>query len=130
MPLATVLIEDSQTIRDSLVPALTEIADANVIAVAETATEGLAALARHADSWRLVVLDMLLKEGNGLDVLRARRERRSDQHIVVLTSYATANIRQKALEAGADAVFDKSTELDPFFDLCKRYQDQLSTDER
>ena len=121
MPLATILIEDSPTIRESLIPALAEIANAQVIAVAETAAEGVAALKAHADSWRLAVVDMLLIAGNGLEVLHAGRERRSDQRMVVLTNYATPEIRQKSTEAGADAVFDKSTEIDLFLELCKRY---------
>ena len=121
MALATILIEDSPTIRESLIPALVEIANAEIIAVAETADEGIAALAAHAGRWRLAVVDMLLRKGNGLEVLRAGKERRSDQHMVVLTNYATRDIRQRSMEAGADAVFDKSTELDLFFEHCLRY---------
>lgn len=121
MALATILIEDNPTIRESLIPALVEIANAELIAVAETAAEGVAALERHADSWRLAVVDMLLREGNGLEVLHAGRGRRSDQRMVVLTNYATPDIRERSIEAGADAVFDKSTELDRFFDLCATY---------
>lgn len=123
MPLATILIEDSPAIRNGLIPALAEMADVEVIAVAETAREGIAALAAHAPAWRLAVVDMLLKEGNGLQVLRAARERRGDQRMVVLTNYATPEIRRKALECGADAVFDKSTEIDPFMELCRQYSD-------
>ena len=121
MPLATILIEDSPAIRSGLIPALAELANVEVIAVAETARDGIAALAAHAPTWRLAVVDMLLKEGNGLQVLRAAQERRSDQHVIVLTNYATQEIRRKATECGADAVFDKSTEIDTFMELCSRY---------
>ena len=124
MPLATILIEDNAMIRESLIPALAEIADAEVIVVAETAADGIVAMQRHAEQWRLVVVDLFLKEGNGLDVLRAGRERRSDQHMLVLTNYATADIRRRSADAGADAVFDKSTETDLFFDLCASYSAQ------
>ena len=119
-PLATILIEDSPTIRASLIPALSELASVKVVAVAETAAEGIAALRAH-DEWRLAVIDMFLKEGNGFAVLRACPDRRPDQHMIVLTNYATLDIRQKSTAAGADAVFDKSTEIDLFFDLCKVY---------
>jgi len=121
MPLATILIEDSPAIRASLIPALAELADVEVIATAETADQGIAALQAHADKWRLAVVDMLLKVGNGLQVLRAGRGRRNDQHMVVLTNYATPDIRRKSIECGADAVFDKSTEIDPFLELCRQY---------
>jgi len=121
MPLAAILIEDSPEIRKSLIPAMAEMADVEVIATAETADQGIAALQAHAGRWRLAVVDMLLKSGNGLQVLRAGRERRSDQHMVVLTNYATPDIRHKSTECGADAVFDKSTEIEQFLELCRQY---------
>ena len=118
MPLLTILVEDSATIRESLIPAMVEFADAEIIAVAETAAEGIAAMKKHAGAWRLAVVDVFLREGNGLDVLRAAGQRDGRQRVVVLTNYATADIRRRALAAGADAVFDKSTEIDQFLDFC------------
>jgi DNA-binding NarL/FixJ family response regulator len=97
------------------------LADVDVIATAETADQAVAALKAHEDKWRLAVVDMLLKAGNGLQVLRAGKERRSDQYMVVLTNYATPDIRRKATDLGADAVFDKSTEIDQFLELCRQY---------
>ena len=35
--------------------------------------------------------------------------------VYVLTNYATADLRKACVRLGADAVFDKSTELDEFF---------------
>jgi DNA-binding NarL/FixJ family response regulator len=64
---------------------------------------------------------LFLRSGNGLEVLRAFGIRRADQHMLVLTNYATAEIRKKAIDAGADAVFDKSTEVDAFLELCRTY---------
>ena len=118
MPLPIVLAEDSAAIRESLIAALAEIADAEVIAVAETAAEAIAALTVHAAVWRLAILDLFLKQGHGLDVLRAVKAR-PDQRIFMVTNFATADIRQRALAAGADAVFDKSTELEQLFQACK-----------
>jgi DNA-binding NarL/FixJ family response regulator len=121
MPLATILIEDSAMIRESLISALVELAEADVIAVAGTAADGIAALKSHADRWQLVVVDMFLQRGNGLEVLHAVRDRRVDQHALVLTNYATAEIRRRSAAAGADAVFDKSTEIDAFLAQCRAY---------
>jgi len=118
MPLPIVLAEDSAAIRESLIAALAEIAEAEVIAVAETAAEAIAALTVHAAVWRLAILDLFLKQGHGLDVLRAVKAR-PDQRIFMVTNFATADIRQRALAAGADAVFDKSTELEQLFQACK-----------
>lgn len=121
MPLNTVLIEDSETIRENLIPTLAELANANLIAVAQTASEAVEALDRHKHKWDLAVVDLFLKEGSGLSVLRAARDRSPHQHMLVLTNYPTAEIRRRCLELGADGVFDKSTELEAFFDLCISY---------
>jgi ActR/RegA family two-component response regulator len=121
MTIATILIEDSPTIRSELIPALAEFANVEIIATAETAEQGIAALKSHSNEWRLAIVDMLLKAGNGLQVLRAGRARRSDQYMIVLTNYATPDIRRKSRECGADAVFDKSSEIEQFLELCWQY---------
>ena len=118
MPLATILVEDSASIRESLVPALVEFADAEVIAIAETAGEALAAMSQHESRWRLAVVDLFLQDGNGLEVVRAAQGRSRNQWVIVLTNYATADIRRRATDLGADAIFDKSTELDDFLAFC------------
>ncbi|MDM0050370.1 response regulator [Variovorax sp. J22R115] len=121
MPLKTILIEDNQTIRENLVPTLSELANARVIAIAEGAGEAIEALDLHEQEWDLAIVDLFLKEGSGLSVLRAARNRSPHQHMLVLTNYPTAEIRRRCLALGADGVFDKSTELEAFFDLCRSY---------
>ncbi|MGJ7512418.1 response regulator [Variovorax sp. GT1P44] len=121
MPLNTILIEDSETIRENLIPTLAELANARVIAVATTSAEAIEALDRHAKEWELAVVDLFLKEGSGMSVLRAARDRSPLQHMLVLTNYPTAEIRRRCMDLGADGVFDKSTELEAFFDLCMSY---------
>ena len=120
----TILVEDSKVIRESLIPALTELANVEVIAVAETAAAAVAALELHQRTWQLAVVDLQLREGTGLTVLRAVRQRPPGRHAVVLTNYATEAIRRRCSEAGADAVFDKSTEIEAFFDLCSRLAEE------
>jgi DNA-binding NarL/FixJ family response regulator len=63
-----------------------------------------------------------LKEGSGLAVVRACQGRARDRHLIVLTNYPSPEMRRRCLALGADAVFDKSTELDAFFAHCLAYQ--------
>jgi len=118
MPLATILVEDSKIIRENLIPALAELADVDVVAIAETAAEAVSVLESHKHTWQLVVVDLFLREGSGLTVLRACQGRAAHQRVVVLTNYPTEEMRRRSLELGADAIFDKSRELDLFFDWC------------
>jgi DNA-binding NarL/FixJ family response regulator len=96
MLLCALLIEDSQAFRDGLIPALHDMAAVEVIAVAETAHEAVAALGALSDRWQLAVVDLVLREGSGLDVLRAMERRLAHQRVVVLTNYATPEMRERA----------------------------------
>lgn len=112
------LVEDSQLIRDNLIVAMAELADTRVVACAESEAEATAWLRQHPRAWVLAVIDLFLKEGTGLGVLQACHGRAPGQRAVVLTNYADVDVRAQCLALGADAVFDKSTELDAFLDFC------------
>jgi DNA-binding NarL/FixJ family response regulator len=120
MELCIFLVEDNQQIRDNLIPALTDLGLARVVGYAESEPEATNWLEQNEHAWDIVVIDLFLKEGSGLGVLRWVQPRRSArQHIVVLSNYATPVMRENCRESGADAVFDKSTELDEFFAYCQ-----------
>ena len=118
MALITYIVEDNHTILENLIETLEEIAAVKVVGHAATESEAKLWLALHDGRWQLAVVDMFLQEGSGLGVLAGCRDRQAYQKVVVLTNYATADIRQRSLELGADAVFDKSNELDEFFAYC------------
>lgn len=118
MAIKTVLVEDNRTIRDALIPTLAELGGMEVIAVAEGAAEAVAALRSAAPQWQLAVIDLFLKQGSGLDVLRAFGPHHPGRVMVVLSNYATRQMRAECAALGADGVFDKSTQLDAFFDFC------------
>lgn len=118
MALITYLVEDNQTILDNLIETLEEIASVKVVGHAATEAEATRWLSVHDGHWHLAIVDMFLEEGSGLGVLARCREREPYQKVVVLTNYATPEIRRRSMELGADAVFDKSTELDELFAYC------------
>jgi two-component system OmpR family response regulator len=115
---AAFLVEDSALIRENLIVAMNEVAGTCVVACAESEAEALRWLQQHPHEWQLAVIDMFLKEGSGLAVLKRCQSRAPSQRAVVLTNYADSDIRVQCIELGADAVFDKSTELDAFLDYC------------
>ncbi|WPG41256.1 hypothetical protein [Variovorax sp. EBFNA2] len=72
-------------------------------------------LEEHNGTWDIAVVDLFLKTGSGLGVLRGCEGRKPHQRVVVLSNYPTAEMRTQCLALGADAVFDKSTELEGLF---------------
>ncbi|MDP9882386.1 response regulator of citrate/malate metabolism [Variovorax boronicumulans] len=54
-----------------MIPALAELADVEVVAIAETASEAAAVIESLKDIWQLAVVDLFLREESGLTVLCA-----------------------------------------------------------
>lgn len=118
MELRTYIVEDNATIRENLIGTLEELASVMAIGWAETEQAARAWLARNPRGWDLVIVDLFLGQGSGLGVLEAARGRARDQRVVVLSNYATPDIRGRCAQLGADAVFDKSNEIDALVDYC------------
>lgn len=66
----------------------------------------------------MMIIDLFLKEGSGLEVLRHARSLRPASRLVILTNYATPDMRRRAGQLGADRVFDKSAEVDELIAYC------------
>ncbi|MET0312313.1 MAG: response regulator [Burkholderiaceae bacterium] len=111
------IVEDSPTIRENLLATLQELALVEAVGVAETEQQGKDWLAANTD-WDLAIVDLFLKEGSGLNILEACRYRSPEQKMVVLSNHATKDVRWRCAQLGADAVFDKSTEIDALLDFC------------
>ena len=118
MKLRTYIVEDNATIRENLIGTLEELASVEAVGVAETEDEGKDWLTSHGDQWDLAIVDLFLRQGSGLGVLAACRSRRPGQKMVVLSNYATPDVRMRCAQLGVDAVFDKSNEIDALVDYC------------
>jgi len=119
------LVEDNPTIRDNLIATLVELANVEAVGTSDNENDGKQWLLNNPEQWDLAILDLFLKQGSGLGVLAACRDRKPTQKIVVLSNYATADIRQRCAQLGVDAVFDKSNEIDALLDYCRLQNDAL-----
>lgn len=113
MQLRIYLVEDNPIILEWLAEALEELTDTKVIGSSGTEGEACRWLNAHKGLWDVAVVDLWLAQGNGLQVIK-HLNRTDAQKIVVLTNYPTPQMRALCMSAGADAFFDKSTELDEF----------------
>lgn len=119
-PLKTFLVEDSPMIRENLIAALEELAPIEVVGTAEderSAVDWLAAVSQPCD---LVIIDIFLKGGSGLGVLRAAQALGHSMKLVVLSNYATPDMRRKCVALGASRVFDKSSDIDALIAYCEK----------
>ena len=119
-PLKTYIVEDSLVIRENLIATLEELVPVEVVGTAEDESTAVQWLSRQASAADLVIVDIFLKGGSGLGVLRAAHLLPGRHKLVVLSNYATPDMRRKCLELGADRVFDKSNEIDALIQYCDR----------
>lgn len=118
MRLKTYIVEDNPTIRENLIATLEELASVDAVGTSDSENEGKAWLIANPQEWDLAILDLFLKQGSGLGLLAACRDRKPSQKVVILSNYATSDIRQRCAQLGVDAVFDKSNEIDALVDYC------------
>jgi DNA-binding NarL/FixJ family response regulator len=118
------IVEDSPVIRENLIAALEELAPIEVVGTAEDEPAAVGWLAAaEAQACDLVIIDIFLKRGSGMGVLRAAHDLHRPMSLVVLSNYATPDMRRKCLELGASRVFDKSNEIDALILYCVRLAD-------
>lgn len=118
MKLRTYFVEDNPTIRENLIATLAELADVEAVGTADTELDATHWLTQNADAWDLVVVDLFLRQGSGLGVVNALQARPKNQKLLVLSNYATPDVRERCQRLNADAIFDKSNEIDGLVDFC------------
>jgi len=114
------IADDSLIVREHLVIMLDELAGIKVVGQAENVAEaisGIRMLQPH-----VVILDIRMPGGNGIDVLRHVKQDEVSPMVIILTNYPYPAYRQKCLQAGADFFLDKSTEFDQIPELFERFK--------
>lgn len=124
--LRTYLIEDSPLLRDSLSATLEELVPLQVLAAADDEPSALHWLAQHGREVDLVIVDLFLKQGSGLGVLRATQSPSPPYTLVVMSNYATPELRRTCLALGARRVFDKSHDIEALVQYCQDLSQALS----
>ena len=118
MPIKLLIVDDSDLIRTSLRALLGSVAGIAVIREATTLAEALDSVRR--DHPTLVILDLNLPDGLGMDIIQQLKQRTPTLWLAVLTIQADRSYRQRCLALGADWYFDKATETDLLLNVVRR----------
>ncbi len=110
--LRALIVEDSSVILENLQGLLNDLGSIEVVGTAEGETDACAWMDARTNGCDVAIIDMFLASGLGLGVLKHINAYERPPERVVLTNYATPDMRARCLALGAGAVFDKSTELD------------------
>ena len=113
------IVEDSPVILENLVSTLEELANVEVVGSAGDEAAAVDWIRAHPDGPAdLVIVDVFLRTGTGLGVLHAAQLVGLVARRVVLTNYATDDMRRRCVGLGAERVFDKSRQLEELINYC------------
>jgi DNA-binding NarL/FixJ family response regulator len=106
-------------IRENLIAALEELAPVEIVGTAEDERTAVEWLQHASPACDLVIIDIFLKGGSGLGVLRAAHNLHKAMKLIVLSNYATMDMRRKCEALGANRVFDKSNDIEALIGYCE-----------
>ncbi len=109
------LAEDSEIIRDRLVEMLKDASGIDLVGVACDAPEASALF--FAVRPAAAILDIQMPSGSGIRVLEEIKRTDRSCVVVILTSFAFPELRQRCLDSGADFFLDKATEFERILDV-------------
>ena len=110
--LRVALVDDSERIRARLAEMMGEIPNVEIAFAADTEGEAIRLIAQ--EEWDVLILDLQLRLGTGLGVLKAMQGLlgRDERVAMIFTNYGFRQYRDRTLALGADYFFDKARDFD------------------
>ena len=115
------IVDDSSLICERVRAVVSDIKGFEIVGEAAEQSEAMQSINKTNPD--VVILDIRLPKGNGIEVLRELKNKDHVPVVIVLTNYPYPQYRTKCNAIGADYFFDKSTE----FDRIKEVLRQLTT---
>jgi DNA-binding NarL/FixJ family response regulator len=104
------IVEDSKKIQEILKEELDHIEGVQLCGTALNPQDAIRLILEKGPD--LVILDIVLHNGNGFEVLEKIKKEGSDAKVMILTNHPFLHYRLKSMELGAELFFDKSIELE------------------
>jgi two-component system response regulator NreC len=111
------IVEDHLIVRDGLASLLDATADMEVVAVASGIRDALPLLEQHDP--QIVLADLSLEDGSGMELVRALRRGRRNGRVVILTGLGDGFAASEALDGGAAGYLLKSQSVEEVLDAIR-----------
>lgn len=118
------IVDDSKALRERLVNLLREIDGVGFIGEAGNAADAIAGIQKIEPS--VVILDIQMAGGNGIEVLKTVRQGRRPPVVIMLTNHPYRQYREKCLELGAEYFLDKTREVDRLTEIFNHLVEHLN----
>jgi len=101
------LVEDSRNMQEALQTLVESIDHLEVAGLEPTEATAIHWAETHAGHWDLAIVDLMLAEGAGFNLIRRLASQPLAGRVVVFSGYVTDVIRKYCTDLGAEAVFHK-----------------------
>lgn len=108
------VVDDDQESRELLSEVLTT--NGYAVGLVENA-EAAQALLDQDEEYRIVIADLRMPDGSGLELLKELRRQRSKREVILMSSFISGPERKLALELGVDALLEKPFRLSELLEL-------------
>jgi len=119
------IADDSAIICGRLLTLLSDIEGVQVLGFAQTAEDASKNIAELQPE--IVILDIRMPGGNGIEVLEMLKTKFPAMKIIMFTNYPYAQYKERCIQAGANYFFDKSSE---FFRISEVLQELVQQREK
>ena len=109
------IADDSLEIRKRIIAMLSDIERIDLIGQAENVQDAISSI--HELSPDVVILDIRMPGGSGIDVLKTIEKKNRIPVVIMLTNYPRSQYGNKCLDAGADFFFEKSIEFEKVMEV-------------
>jgi two-component system, NarL family, response regulator DevR len=109
------VVDDSEILRERIVREISKIPRVEIIGEAETAQEAIDAIQIQKPD--IVLLDIRLKIGNGIDVLYQVKKEEPSPIVIIFTGFHHPHYRKRCEEEKADYFFHKKDEFDKVIEV-------------
>ena len=112
------ITDDSVLVRERLVGLISELEAVELVGQAENAPEAIEAIQRLRPD--VVILDIRLPGGNGIEVLKTIKQNAPAPMVIMLTAFPYRQFYEKCRAAGAEYFFDKASEFHRIVEVLKQ----------
>jgi DNA-binding NarL/FixJ family response regulator len=111
------IAEDSESMTRAIIELIQQLPGTDIVGTAQMACEAVELISLKKPD--VVILDIRLKEGNGITVLKEIRRRANKAKTIVFTNYPFPQYRKASYNAGADYFFHKGSETGKMIEILR-----------
>jgi len=111
------IVDDSELLRERVIGLISDVENTQIVGQMETMYGSVDWIRKTQPE--VLILDIHLKDGNGIEILKRIKKDPDAPTVIILTNYPYPQYRDKCEEAGAEYFLHKATEFDKLGDILR-----------